>query len=65
MTIVRVEEKLDLTRVFLQFSKRAHNVMATEKQLAKRVLNAEVMEKFRAMRMFLSKFQKELMMEPV
>jgi hypothetical protein len=47
------EVKLDLTRVSLLFNRPALNVVVKVKELAKHVLNVEVMVKFKVMKMFL------------
>ena len=65
MIIVTVRVKFDLTKVFSQSNKPVHNVMVMEKKLVKYVLIVEAMEKIKAMRVFLLKFQRGLMMERV
>ena len=65
VTIVMVQAKLDPIKVFLQSNKPVRNVVAMGKKLVKLVLSAGAMGKIKAMKMFLSKFQKELMMELV
>ena len=60
-----VQAKLDPIKVFLRSSNPVHNVVAMEKKLVKLALRAGAMGKIKAMKMFLSKFQKELMMELV
>ena len=63
--IVTAEVKSDLIRVSLQFNKPALNVMVMEKLLVKHVQNVKVTEKFKAMKIFLLKYQKVLMMVTV
>ena len=65
VTIVMAGVKLDLIKVFLQFNKPALNVMVLGKLSVKHVRNVGVTQKFKAMKMFLLKYQKVLMMETV